>query len=231
SSDQVRPRSEPGKYVLAGSIRCQLCGKAMFGATAKNKPYYRCTATRPDYAAPSVPGHPPTYTVREERILAAVDTWLTELVDDEHLDATVASILAADQPVSAEPPAVSQARRRQKKLTTELDRLVAAIRAGMDPALAAPETRKIQAELAQLATVIKTSDRDPDRPAPLTEPEVRAAITEAGGLIRLLDTAGRTDRAEMYRALGLTLRYEKTAATGQERVHARLQLKRSGGRI
>lgn len=57
------------------------------------------------------------------------------------------------------------------------------------------------------------------------------ALVEAGGLIQLLDTAGRTERAEMYSALGLTLRYEKTAATGQERVHARLQLKRSGGRI
>jgi hypothetical protein len=33
----------------------------MSGNTAKNKPYYRCSATRPDYATPSVPGHPPTY--------------------------------------------------------------------------------------------------------------------------------------------------------------------------
>lgn len=231
SSDQVRPRSAPGKYVLAGQIRCELCGKAMFGATAKNKPYYRCTATRPDYAAPSVEGHPPTYAVREERILTAVDSWLSELVDDEHLDATVAAILAADEPTQGEPAAVTQARRRQQKLSKELDRLLAAIRAGMDPELAVPETKKIQAELAQLAAVIENSAGSTDRPAPLTETEVRAALTEAGGLIRLLDTAGRTDRAEMYRALGLSLRYEKTAATGQERVHARLQLKRSGGRI
>lgn len=231
SSDQVRPRSAPGKYVLAGAIRCQLCGKAMFGATAKNKPYYRCTATRPDYAAPSVEGHPPTYTVREERILAAIDTWLTELVDDDHLDVTVAAVLTADQPNSGEPPVVSQACRRHKKLSTELDRLLAAIRAGMDPALAAGETRKIQAELAQLATIIDSTGRAPDAPAPLTEAEVRAALIEAGGLIALLDTADRTDRAEMYRALGLTVRYEKTTTTGQERVHARLQLKRSGGRI
>jgi site-specific DNA recombinase len=231
SSEQVRPRSAPGKYVLAGSIRCELCGKAMFGATAKDKPYYRCTATRPDYAVPSVEGHPPTYAVREERILAAVDTWLTELVDDAHLDATVAAILAADQPTQGEPAAVTQARRRQQKLSKELDRLLAAIRAGMDPDLAVPETKKIQAELALLAAVIENSAGSSDLPAPLTEAEVRAALTEAGGLIQLLDSAGRTERAEMYRALGLSLRYEKTAATGQERVHARLQLKRSGGRI
>src|SRR5205085_2543217 len=58
-----RPRSQPGQYLFAGVIRCGHCGKAMFGATGKNKPYYRCTATRPDYATPSVPGHPPTYSV------------------------------------------------------------------------------------------------------------------------------------------------------------------------
>ncbi|HYD10374.1 MAG TPA: recombinase family protein, partial [Acidimicrobiales bacterium] len=48
-----RPRSEPGRYVLAGAVRCGQCGKSMFGATAKSKPYYRCTATRSDYATPS----------------------------------------------------------------------------------------------------------------------------------------------------------------------------------
>ncbi|GAC1611369.1 MAG: hypothetical protein NVS3B26_23780 [Mycobacteriales bacterium] len=101
----------------------------------------------------------------------------------------------------------------------------------MDPDLAVPETKKIQAQLAQLTAVIENSAGSSDRPAPLTEAEVRAALTQAGGLIRLLDTACRTDRAEMYRALGLSLRYEKTAATGQERVHARLQLKRSGGSV
>ncbi|GAC1611371.1 MAG: hypothetical protein NVS3B26_23790 [Mycobacteriales bacterium] len=103
SSDQVRPRSAPGKYVLAGAIRCELCGKAMFGATAKNKPYYRCTATRPNYAAPSVAGYPPTYAVREERILAAVDSWLTELVDDDHLDATIAATSPPTSPRRASP--------------------------------------------------------------------------------------------------------------------------------
>jgi DNA invertase Pin-like site-specific DNA recombinase len=111
-----RPRSEPGKYVLAGAIRCELCGKAMFGATARNKPYYRCTATRPDYARPSVPGHPATYAVREERILAAVDTWLNILTDAEHLDATIAAIRAADQKSQKAPAEVVQARRHEQRL-------------------------------------------------------------------------------------------------------------------
>jgi hypothetical protein len=113
----------------------------MSSATAKNRPYYRCTVTRPDYARPSVPGHPATYAVQEERILAAVDTWLNVLTDAEHLDATIAAIRVADQKVQKAPAEVTQARRQQQRLQKELDRLIAAIRAGMDPALAAPKTR------------------------------------------------------------------------------------------
>src|SRR5204863_6274080 len=111
-----RPRSEPGRYVFAGSIRCGHCGKSMFGATLKSKPYYRCSATRPDYAAPSVPGHPPTYSVREERILTAVDEWLGTLTDPDHLDATVDAILEADRAADPEPAEVGRARRQQQQL-------------------------------------------------------------------------------------------------------------------
>jgi len=50
-------------------------------------------------------------------------------------------------------------------------------------------------------------------------------------MVELLQRADRAERTALYQALGLSLRYEKEAATGVERVHARLQLKRSGGRI
>ena len=226
-----RPRSEPGKYLLAGIIRCAQCGKAMFGSTAKDKPYYRCTATRPDYAAPLVPGHPPTYAVREERILRPLDAWLSILTDPDYLDATVAAILAADQQVVAEPTEITRARRRQQQLEVELDRMLAAIRAGMDPVLATGETRKIQAELTARTATVERWERSHAQPAALTAATVAAALTEAGGLVGLLQRAERDERAALYRALGLSLRYEKEAATGLERVHARLQLTRSGGRI
>ena len=94
----------------------------MSGNTAKKKAYYRCVATRPDYAVPSVPGHPPTYMVREERILAAVDAWLDTLTDHDHIDATVAAILAADRSLQAEPAEVVGAQRNRKRLELELDR-------------------------------------------------------------------------------------------------------------
>lgn len=226
-----RPRSEPGKYLLAGVIRCGHCGKAMFGATAKSKPYYRCTATRPGYAAPSVPDHPPTYMVREERILAALDRWLATLTQPDQLDTTVAAILDADKQANPEPSDVTGARRNRQRLHLELDRVLAAIRAGMAPVLATAQTREIQAEIAAATTVVERWEQSQQRSAPLSEQDVRRALAHAGGPLDVLTGADRTDRAALYRALGISLRYEKDTATGLERVHARSQLTCSGGRI
>ncbi len=226
-----RPRSRPGQYVLAGAIRCGHCGKAMSGNTAKNKAYYRCVATRSDYAVPSVPGHPPTYMVREERILAAVDAWLDTLTDHDHIDATVAAILAADRSLQTEPAEVVGSRRSRERLEVELDRMLAAVRAGMDPVLAAGQTRKIQSDIAAAQSVIEQWERSQTNAVPLKEWEVRDTLTQAGGLVLMLARSDRAERAELYRALGVRLRYEKQAPTGQERVHARLELCRGGGRI
>lgn len=230
-NDRKRPRAEAGRYLLAGAIRCGHCGKAMFGATMKGKPYYRCIATRPDYAVPSVPGHPPTYAVREERILNVVDEWLGTLADKNHIDETLASILAAEMNNDAEPPDVTQARLHERRLGEELNRVIAAIRAGMDPALAAGQTREIQAGIATAKSVIERWERSHERIAPLTEADVRVVLGQAADLSRLLQTGDRVERAGVYRELGISLKYEKEAATGRELVRARSQLCRGGGRI
>jgi site-specific DNA recombinase len=224
------PRSEPGRYVLAGAIRCGHCGKSMFGAMGKNKPYYRCTATRPDYAAPSVAGHPPTYSVREERILSAVDEWISELTNPSNIDETIARIVAADSPHVDEPVELSRAHRERQRLRVELDRILAAIRAGMDPAIAAAETREIQAAVAALDATIEHRSASDYSPRPLTKSDIRDVLTMAGGLAALLESSERPERAAVYRALGLALTYEKQT-TGQELVRARLQLSGGGGRI
>ena len=225
-----QPRSDPGKYLLSGMLRCGHCGKSMHGTTAKSKAYYRCDVTRPDYATPAVPGHPPSYTVREERLVAALDEWLSQLTSPEQLDTTIASILTADDH-QAEPDSVVAARRRQVRLNAELDRMLAAIRAGMDPAIAAAETRKIQAELAEAAATMATWQASGQSVIPLTEDQIRDAVSSAAHFVRLLKTAERTDRTALYRALGVQLRYKREAPTGLETIQARLELCSSGGGI
>jgi site-specific DNA recombinase len=226
-----RPRSEPGQYLLAGRIRCAGCGKSMNGATMKHKPYYRCGSTRPDYAVPSAPNHPPTLAIREERIVEVIDAWLANITDPENQSDTVAKIVENDQTnVDREPAAVTRARREVLRLTTELDRLLAAIRAGLDPVLAAGETRIVQAELADAEATVRAWDgATPDRAAPLTAEQVNAVLTETGGLVGLLRDADRTEKAKLYADLNLSIEYQREAAT--ERLLVRSQLRSGGGRI
>lgn len=225
-----RPQSQPGRYVIAGLIRCGHCGKAMFGSTAKGNPYYRCASTRDDYATTSVPGHPRSYTVREERIITALDTWLNTLTEPKTIESTIAKVLTADDS-NVEPPEVTRARQKLVQLQVELDRVLAAIRAGMDPALAAGQTRQIQAELFAAKSVVQRWNQSEPGVDPLTEEDVRGALTEGRGLVTLLDVAERPDRTALYRSLGLQVTYKKEAPTGQELVHARLELRGGGGRI
>jgi hypothetical protein len=195
---------------------------------AGDPPHPGGQSTRPDYAIPSAPDHPPTLAVREERIVAALDTWLATLTDPADLDGTVAAIMEADQASRRrEPPAVVRARRDARRLATELDRLLAAIRAGLDPVLAAGETRKVQAELALAEAVVRSWDADPDMARPLTHSQVLGALSAAGGIAGLLGNADRAQRARLYTELGVTLDYERETAT--ERVHVRSQLSGGGG--
>lgn len=60
---------------------------------------------------------------------------------------------------------------------------------------------------------------------------MRATLTEASGPVAMLASAERAELTALYRTLGLSLQYEKEAATGAERVRARLQLSCGGGGI
>lgn len=162
--------------------------------------------------------------VREERILWVVDRWLGTFADPDHIEETVRSILKADEHAEAEPAEVTQARHNRHRLQTELDRLIAAIRAGMDPQLAAPQTREVQSRIAAATSTIERWKRSNQRVAPLCEGDVPLVLADTADLIGLLQTADRVERGRVYQQLGLILRYEKEAATRRELVHARLQL-------
>lgn len=192
-----RPRAEPGKYLLAGMLRCSACGRSMHGATLKGKPYYRCNAQRPDYA--NTGEHPKTTAVREERILAALDPWLGCITDADRRADTIAAVLAAEAEQPPEPAHIQAARRALRELPVELDRVLDAIRAGMDPQLATATTRKIQTELAAGEATIAAWDAEHDQLAPLTAEDVATALDHAGNLASLLVEAERETRARLRR--------------------------------
>lgn len=221
-----RPRSIPGRYLLAGIVRCATCGGSMYGSMLKKKPYYRCDALRADYAET---GHPRTTAIREERILAVVDPWLNTITDRRRRDQTIAAVLEGDKRLVSEPTEVRNARLTLTKLQLELDRVLGAIRAGMDPDLAVSTTQQIQRQLTAAQSVVDDWGRDHQQEQPLTADEVSAALDRAGGLAKLLAGAEREPRARLYRTLGLELQLDVVA--DPKTVHARLQLCGGGGRI
>jgi hypothetical protein len=99
-----------------------------------------------------------------------------------------------------------------QRLEKELDRLISAIRAGMDPTLAAPQTREIQSRIAQAQSVIERSERSHQRVEHLTEADVRAVLGDTREMIQLIRQADRIERAVLYQALNLSLRYESPVA-------------------
>lgn len=221
-----RPRGVPGQYLLAGLVRCATCGRSMHGNTLKNKPYYRCNILRPDYAETT---HPKGAAIREELIVAVIDPWLSSLFDPANRDSTIAAILDADRARESEPPNVAAARRALSQFNIELDRVLAAIRAGMDPVLATATTKQIQRDIAAAQTIVKRWDSDPLASRKLTADEVLVALEHAGNLAKLLSQAEREPRARLYQALGLQLQLDVVA--DPRTVDARLLLCGGGGRI
>jgi hypothetical protein len=96
--------------------------------------------------------------------------------------------------------------------------------------LTAAEPRK-QGRIAQARSLIERSERSRERVGLLTEADVRAVLGETRDLVQLVRQADRIERAALYQALNLGLRYERKAATGQELVHVRSQLCRGRGGI
>ena len=104
-------------------------------------------------------------------------------------------MLAADATHAPEPPKVQAARRALRDLPVELDRVLAAIRAGMDPNLAVITTQQIQRDLAAAKATISAWEQQHDAPAPLTADDIREALGHAGDLAALLAGAERETRA------------------------------------
>jgi len=221
-----RPRATPGTYLLVGLVRCKVCGRSMHGATLKGNPYYRCNRVRPDYADT---GHPRTTAIREDRIVGVLDDWLEQLTEEENRETTIAAVLAADTEHTPEPSEVQSARRALRDLPEELDRVLAAIRAGMDPDLAVITTKQIQRDLAAAEATVAAWEHQHDTPQTLTAQEIREALDHAGDLAAMLSEAERETRAQLYQALDLELHVNPVGDSPS--LDVRLQLCGGGGRI
>ena len=221
------PRAKPGVYVLAGLIRCSVCGRSMHGATMKGKAYYRCNRQRPDYAET---GHPRSTAIREERILTALDTWLNRLTDAEHRASTLAAVLGAEADPEPDTPEVRAARRAVRRAARRARPCARRRPRRHGPR---PRGRHHQADPTR-------ARRRPQHPRRLecrrrrhpaaTEPRRAHRRPRPGRQHRRAPAAAeRETRAQLYQALDLDLHLDPVG--DPPTLEVRLQLCGGGGRI
>jgi site-specific DNA recombinase len=211
-------RSEISRYPLAGLVVCDRCGKKFQGNMVRGHAFYRCKVSR-DYPVPP-DNHPPSLAVREDRLLPHVDQWLLKLFAPDRVETTAAQVVEADAEGHREDAAIVRARLAliecERKLAKHLDGLEAGIAAEViAPRIAAAQREKDAAE-AVLATA-------PPPPKPLSFGEVIETLSALHSLPELLDRIERADRAALYQALELTVRYRRVGASEEVKLTSTLR--------
>jgi DNA invertase Pin-like site-specific DNA recombinase len=211
-------RSDPSRYPLAGLVICDACGKTLQGNTVRGYSLYRCRVSS-DYASP-LKDHPPCLSVREDRLLAHIDQWLSKLFTPENIETTATSIVTADSEDRREDPEIARARitlvESERKLAKHLDGL----EAGIPAEVIAPRIAAAQREKAAAEAVLASA---PPAPQPLTLDEVIETLSMLHDLPELLGAIEQADRAALYQALGLHVTYRRVGAVEQVRLRTSLR--------
>jgi site-specific DNA recombinase len=211
-------RAEPSRYPLAGLVVCGCCGRTLQGNTVRGHSFYRCKLTA-DYPG-GIKNHPRSLAVREDRLLPHVDAWLSGLFAPERIEATAAQVVQADAEGHREDHAITRARvtlaECERKLARHLDGLEAGIPAQTIASRIAATQREKDAAEAVLASA-------PPPPEPLTLDQVLQTLSALRSMPELLGAIEQADRAALYQALGLTVRYRRTGSTEEVKLTSTLR--------
>jgi site-specific DNA recombinase len=219
--------AEPSRYPLAGLVVCDCCGKKLQGNMVRGNALYRCYR-RNDYAVP-LNDHPPSLSVREDRLLPHVDGWLSEIYAPERIAATAREVVVADSSRNREDPAITRARVTVVECDRKLAKHLDGLEAGIPADVIASRIATTQREKAAAETVLALAPRAPQA---LTFDEVVETLTMLHNLPELLEVIEQADRAALYQALGLTVRYRRVGTVEQVKLTSTLvgvELERVGG--
>jgi site-specific DNA recombinase len=117
------------------------------------------------------------------------------------------------------------ARARLKEIEQSTRRLVEAIEAGADPDAIKPRLAELRAE--RRATERELAKVQDDRR--LTGAEIAEILSRLGGLAAVLHEASPSEKAEVYRSLGLQLSYQPDSHTLQATADLAGGVSRVGG--
>ncbi len=198
---KVRRERTKHTYLLSGHVYCAECGRRMQGSWNHKRAYYRCKF--PAEYAVAKDKHPKTIYVREDSLTPAIDQWLAQLFDDEHIDETCAALEAASGPDLAEQNRLASARKKLKDCDDKLAKYREALEAGTDPAIVGEwiEEVKLARKAAEIALRPKGGD------GRLTSTEIKNLVRQLKGIVAILANADPEDRKAVYSELNLAVVY------------------------
>lgn len=213
----VRTQRRVHEYVLRGMVRCGAChelhpggARRMQGSRSRGVSYLRCKTTG-DYPAL---GHPKVAYVREEHLVAAIDDWIAGLFDPDHIDDTVAALVAAQGTGVEDAARIDAARRRIADVDEKTARLVAAIEAGSPAEMMAGRFAELKAQRLEAEQILAAATPA----APWTPETLREAVEAIGDVREPLAAADAAVKARLYEELGLSVTF--WPATRRVRIEA-----------
>ena len=189
-------------YVLAGRMRCGVCGRRMQGHWSHGRAYYRCKFTE-DYPDGGRE-HPRNIYVKEDALLPGLDEWLAELFDDDHIDDTCHRLAGVSEP----DPAAQEREAALRAAIADCDRKLANYRALLDH----EDAVTVAAEwIADTRRERKQLERQLGQHVPgdqLTNEQVKALVKALKDIVTVLADAQPADKTELYDRLGISLAYD-----------------------
>jgi hypothetical protein len=144
--------------------------------------------------------------LREAELLPHLDGWIAALFDPANLDHTLEALVGAAEDDSAIIKELREIDRALADCQRKLTHYRAALDAGSDPATVTAWINQTTAE--QAVTQAKRAQLRAARPMTVTKDQLRAIVTQAGGMVRGLDNAKPADRAQLYERLGVEGLYQ-----------------------
>ncbi len=210
-------------YVLAGIMRCDVCGRRMQGQWNHDRAYYRCKF--PDDYPDGDRQHPKSIYVREDAVLPGLDAWLASLFDDDHLDDTTATLAGNSEP----DPAAEQRETNLQDAIAECDRKLDNYRALLDHEDAVAVAAKWISETQQERRTLEAQLGRQIPGGEMTTEQVKALVNALQDIVAVIADAEPADKAELYNELGVSLRYDPDGTVSVQAHPRGVQVRVGGG--
>ncbi|WP_433653627.1 zinc ribbon domain-containing protein [Micromonospora zamorensis] len=198
-------------YVFRGLIYCAACDRRMQGQYSHGDAYYRCRFPQ-EYALANQVQNPSNVYLREDTLTDPLDTWLASAFAAGRIEQTITAMTDA-QPPDQPPPLATAAQTIIKECDAKLERYRAALDAGADPAVVTEWISQTQAERARARAEADLHAHSSNRPRRMSRTEIKDLVQALGDIAAVLRDADPTDKAEVYRQLGLRLIYQPETQT------------------